>query len=392
MSRVAFMSKAYSIRNFKPTPQLGCFDAVYTPHLGTLEIQVRFTVDFKNASQQWTADLKEAFEENCTSRVSEYWNDRFLISCTKSDFSDLIVKPTFVLRKVGADESAHYAVKAMGTLGARNTAVRPDGTASFGMQATDRYANEVMQMKAIQDALKRSFVVPMGKHGTGGQISFPVMSMLQGFAQNAKYVFTETQPQLTLTAMGTSSTSEAQRVKTVLNQFGMMGFNIVTKSEKRFGGGNCTQVKVSWDEAQFDAAFPTPGGCKPLLSQATIAHEFGHMMGLPDEYNMLCTQSTSMLRDVGLIRTDDEEAAHLENTNVGRNDSQSDNVKANQKLFHKDCLAAGLVPPPFGRPNMNIMSGGSHFQEFHCIPAWKALCEMTKADVKPSEWRIDLKK
>jgi hypothetical protein len=387
MTFETFLMQNFSKSKYKATPQLGCFDATYTPSNGNLNISIRFKLGWTNSYGTgiiWNETTKAKFTKDFIARVPEYWNDKFLIHCLKWPKVP-VVKPTFELV---LDDDAHFSINAAGSLGTKNTAVRPDGTAMFGSQAGDRWANADSQMANIKGALGKPFEVALGTAVGGGQISFSTMSVLKSFAQNVAYTFTgPTTPKITLKAMGTGSSSEAKRVKSILVQLGVKN-PIKTKSENTFGGGVCKSVEVKFDAAQFERMFPKTAKSKPMLSQATVVHEFGHMMGLPDEYNILCSQSTDILTDYELVRDTQEAGIHLKNTNIGRADASTKNVQDNQVYFHELCRKAGLPNPPFGRPNMNIMSGGSNFEEFHCVTVWKCLCDMTEGEVAPKEWEI----
>lgn len=93
-----------------------------------------------------------------------------------------------------------------------------------------------------------------------------------------------------------------------------------------------------------------------------IAHEYGHMIGLPDEY---------------------------ENPVYNERGSAADNAK----VVHKDgtLKLAGLARigyADFGKYTDSIMSRGSVVHPHHFITVWEALTLLTKGYMTPDEWVI----
>jgi hypothetical protein len=399
MTKDEFFARTFTLRKHKPATNLGYFDATYTPDRLTLKIDIRFEIIFTNATVVWTAETKDTFKAAFAALIPEYWNNKFVIRCIKPGWTDVSAVPEFTLREAG---DRHFSIKAVGTTGARNTAVRPFGTghdqrpgtidhatAIFGSQATERFANAAMQTQSIKEALRAPFVVPVGDHSTGGQISFSAMSHLQSFANNVAYAFARSadKPKIQLTAVGARSSSAADRIRMVLRTFGVEN-PIDTSRDSIFGAAQASGVRVQWASvAEYNRLFPTAEGAVPLFSQATIVHEYGHMLGLPDEYNVLCSESVSPLVAYCMVRSEGEGTELLE-YNINRGAASSAAVTENQKVFVELCGKAGLVPPPFGRANMNVMSGGSRFELHHCITAWDCLCKMTTGVISPSEWQI----
>jgi hypothetical protein len=396
MDKDTFLTQTFTAPKHQPPTNLGYFDATYTPATGRLCINIRFELLFVNAADvQWNADLQNTFKTEFTNRIPEYWNNKFVIRCTKPGWTDIVARPDFTLQE-GADR--HFSIKAAGTIGTRNTAVRPYGTghdrrpdtidhatAIFGAQAADRWANAAFQLGRIKDHLRMPFTVPVGTATGGGQFSFFAMSLLQSYANNVTHAFKKRpKPKIRLTTVGEASTKPADRVKAILQGFGVKNH---MKTKKGAGGGPATGVEVRWDDEQeFNNAFPQDTQSVPLFSQATVVHEYGHMLGLPDEYNVLCSESENPLVTYCLLRGG-EMATHLAN-NPPSEAADTAAIKETQKVFMELCTIAGLVPPPFGRANMNIMSGGSRYEPHHCLTVWNCLCGLTDGIIGADEWEI----
>ncbi|MGC2660875.1 MAG: hypothetical protein WA324_23210 [Bryobacteraceae bacterium] len=99
-----------------------------------------------------------------------------------------------------------------------------------------------------------------------------------------------------------------------------------------------------------------------VIHYNVMAHEFGHMIGLPDEY---------------------------ENPQRSPTATQAQNAKA----IHKEGTLAlaqkcRIAYSPFGPFTESIMSRGSNVLKCHFVTVWQALTIMTKDFVEEEEWEI----
>ena len=127
-----------------------------------------------------------------------------------------------------------------------------------------------------------------------------------------------------------------------------------------------------------------------ILSTPTAAHEFGHMVGLIDEYyGAASSESVKAMISAGFLPPDTR-GDHLK-----LNASKDASEKANQKATEKVLKRTGLESPDFAidaprsRPKTtSLMTGGFEVTPVHLITAWEALVAMTGAYVNEKYWRI----
>jgi hypothetical protein len=109
-------------------------------------------------------------------------------------------------------------------------------------------------------------------------------------------------------------------------------------------------VEISVDRA-YEAGFT---GGTSQFQYNVAAHEFGHMIGLPDEYEGPTTgpKFTVMNNYLGLV--------------------------------HR----AALLPPAFPSHTSSMMSDGMTLMNWHYVTAWEALGALTRDFLNENEWAI----
>src|SRR5262245_21109451 len=92
------------------------------------------------------------------------------------------------------------------------------------------------------------------------------------------------------------------------------------------------------------------------------AHEFGHMLGLPDEY---------------------------ENPTGGTNAKPEDLAKEQVKVrFLQMTGWAQSGAPDFPSHTMSMMSDGPVLMSWHFVTIWEALVRLTWDHIRPEDWTI----
>lgn len=110
-------------------------------------------------------------------------------------------------------------------------------------------------------------------------------------------------------------------------------------------------------------------------------HEFGHMLGLTDDYHNLHANSRQTYQQFGFSLQD---MYTLRATMSVNSFTAEDLFIFSQRRYLELCRAAKVRPPLLGRPNLSLMSNGNHVMAPHMVTLWEALCLLTNHQ----RWRI----
>ncbi len=176
-------------------------------------------------------------------------------------------------------------------------------------------------------------------------------------------------------------------------------------------GGNAgkrTKVKNYLEAAGIDNRFVLQAGGRQLRlkfqddyqvtaqddvgSQMTAAHEFGHMLGLPDDYVGLNSEVSPRLENYTF--TDPESGVDI-NMDKEMNDAFSTGGESKDYQVEKQnamldiCANAGVpVPTTFGLNHNTLMGNGDEFLPHHFVTVWDAVGQATADYTEPGWWKI----
>jgi hypothetical protein len=387
-----------------PPGGLGCFSASYNPRSSEMKITVKVCSRFVSPDgQPVPATVSSNFNKAFEDKIPEYWNNRFRFVCTKNGFVGAVAKPVFeVVQSSLAD--AHYDLKIV-NLERGNICVRqgedPAVTASRDPK-WDPYRNKLsaqFQLVAIQadtltkarnllTAIEKPVEVAVDTTPGHTLLSFAAMERLRAHAADVPHVILgKKKPKLTITGPSASGSDVAKQIGAALVKFGFAG-----ELKYKSGGkpGIATIVLDPKQAANARAEIEGNVAQFPQYSQYAVVHEFGHMLGLPDEYMCCGTNTVAILAQHGLAAKSAIEQSALENNTTTKQQDFSAGIAKTQEEFVKLCSMFSVPVPPFGRANQSLMSAGHTFLPAHAVTVAHALWRMTQNYFTPKDWRIEL--
>jgi hypothetical protein len=404
-----FKTRAFSSsRAHVPPGGLGCFFAKYDPLTGIMKVTVKVAARFVDPMGQAIPEAtKQAFLKGFKDNVPQTWNNKFRFTLTKKGFEGVTVKPEFEVEEVPIAE-AHYDLKIVnnkqGTICVRTgedpslaqlkdrkwDPYRGKLSAQFHLGAWD--AAELTQANNILPAMAKEVeiaVVEPQKTKVGAGYSMVAMERLRTFARDTSVVFENsgTKPKVKITGPGADGTETAKGVGGILTTFGLKA---KYSYEKR---GRAGFAKIELDAAQLNTVKTGVLGnvnAFPQFAQQAVVHEYGHMLGLPDEYMCISMGTVAIVAQRGLASDTQEEQDALTGNTTTKQQDMTPGIERSQVEFVKLCQEFGVVAPPFGRSNPSIMSSGLKIQHCHAVTVAHALWRMTRNYCERSDWRIDL--
>lgn len=392
-----------SSRAHVPPGGLGCFSASFRPKTGEMKVVVK--VCSRYVSPDGTpvpVSVSSNFDRAFEAKIPEYWNGRFRFVCTKKGFEGVVATPTFEVAQSSLAD-AHFDLKIV-NLARGNICVRigedPAVKASQDPK-WDPYRNKLsaqFQLVAIQadtltkarnllTAIEAPVVVAVDPTPGRTLLSFAAMERLRTHAADVPHVvLPPKKPKLTITGPGADGASVAKQIDAVLRRFGFAG------EIKHARGGPAGVATIALDRKQVaDARAQIEGNIAqfPQFAQYAVVHEFGHMLGLPDEYMCCGTNTVAIMASHGLAAKSGVEQAALEGNTTTKQQDFSAGIAKTQEEFVKLCALFGVPVPPFGRANQSLMSAGHTFLPAHAVTVAHALWRMTRNYFAPGDWRIE---
>lgn len=273
----------------------GKWDASYDPTAKLLTVSVPMRVEFPDDPHlpTETKEQKAARDQHHKQYVTDFisqvqsrWSGKFQIKNVREPASVWsVISPVSVAigpKLVGATDKAYFIV---------NANVKSKGTASVGRTAADanqRKANlfedtTTMKTSAFMAGIRTDemarlrTVAPHVFASVSGGVQKASQPTVEFLAQYLKALH---RPEFKITVTGqdkSSATVATNRAKVVQSALGALGPHTTTAAgrvDKALAAGD--EHKVAFDPAYKDPNF--------TVDYDVSAHEFGHMLGLPDEY------------------------------------------------------------------------------------------------------------
>ena len=368
-------------KDIVPSTGRGRFDCLYFPVAGMMTITVNvypvFEVD-EREKLRWSSQDKALFKETARIAVRRVWNGRHRLVGTGENFGTTVV-PHFQVAFVDTLEEASVRLKVPKFRSAYGPGGLPYCNSYVGLAQLNTgdpmamsdgmvhsFAGHVIDIATIQgtsivsDERRRlqDIVVALGLEAMAfgadsADLTAEHKVALANFASRAK-AGTPSRPMVPILIQARAGTGEAgpvalatQRAEAVRRQLALFNLPnpVVALPMDPLGGAGVVSLVP---DASFDDGFDGS------VWYHIFAHEFGHMIGLPDEYDNTPPPDSSVKKDIAI----------------------------NRYIAMTQALGCGC--PKFGAKTTSVMCYGEDVMRYHMATALEALMRMSGSD----EWRI----
>ncbi len=382
-----FLASSFEQSFFVPSTARGKFDCSYRPTTGRLYITVKLSATFGGSFFEWFSGAEQAsLKSDLSDGVPVYWDGKCTLRCTRHGWTDIAVQPVFAVTFGSSGSHFKLIISREDELAKSN----PHGRECRGFVSMNQ-----VQGSDVQDRVElRDFQTREFNHTVGGLLTagndrsfledaltacgatverrgadrivtaiFPfanvstdtaaIAAHLREFVRRVNLQLTGSHP-VPVVVKGFIRVPEApdlarQRadaVRTILTTAAIK--NPVTVDPVSYSGNPSVEITI---DRTYENAFATGGN---QFQYNVAAHEFGHMIGLPDEYENPTTGPKFVVKTNYLAL-------------VGR---------------------AGLLPPVFPSHTSSMMSDGMTMMGWHYVTAWEALAALTRDFLNENEWAI----
>ena len=374
-----FAGKTFSKPVHEP-PIGGRFGISYQPGAGLLTVTVRVLFDWQDFPEElaakhekrhckWTADEQARWSSEFCARIADRWSGKHTIRCIKDGWEEFSVAPAVVVQSV-SEAPAHYTVRVHKDLGGKRVQAGLDRQTKEGDFSESNIEPEE-QVDPTEAGAKRGQVLERERTrlaaalaalaGAGGNpISFapgdnnvPVAARpkLWDFGR-ALAAALPGAPRFPVQVLGECDQREPGRADLARSRAELVG-TIVNGTSAGYPVRVSSRPEGEARRATVSIGDPEEGWSNPY---SVAEHEFGHMLGNPDEY-------------------DDPLHPHDE---------------AKRKAWKAMVESAGVSVPMGGEETSTSsqMSKGTDVLPAHYATIWDALGELTAAYVTREEWTL----
>ncbi|MFK7913302.1 MAG: hypothetical protein AB8B93_05265 [Pseudomonadales bacterium] len=332
----------------------------------------------------------DKFQRQFQTLIPEHWEDKYQFRR-----GDRVVKPRFVQKFVPEGEKlrAHFVINLKSNDGPSAVVAR-DPYFKFAKGVTGDALNDVSRSanlyvgstsvpntaKAQADSLKT--ILPMYVDFSGTQLSTHTRQQINNLGKRLAAL--NPKPQLHITGYGTHSNANQDTIAQLLRSAGLPG--VKNRSSKKAllprNWGRASTSKMSGGTEYVKISASAEVNTSSMLANsalysypATVVHEFGHMLGLQDEYSCMGAKASAAMVAINIIHA--SEQAKYENLTEGGGKVTSPRIDDGQAAFIRLCGEANVAAPHFGLQTDSIMSSGNQFKAAHFVFPWDALCQIT---------------
>jgi len=418
----------YKVENFTSSTSLGMFDAEYDPISEELKITVKLAFEFRDLNLQgqsvvtapkkpldpsflkntWDTTAKAPWLQNFKDQIDAVWNGKFNMKCVRPGWEDITAKPIFEVKevpmgqqhfKVNVDKAAlmdDNGTEKMKTEGGSSFAdikTRVAQLREFDLvdkisdPAVHHYLHEGEKTGNIKPAYeldRRRLETTLAKFG-----KLPCQPNSQSLQDDMD--FTRLSDALKLLGVpsdlshlhaieitGSVATGEspdlaarrASYLKLVLTHAGILNTITTNTNADNFAG---VSVKAGPVDPTVLTNYVTN------WSRISAAHEYGHMIGLADEYNPAASiETVKKLISDGMLPPETP-TDHLSSQGKGKEGAQGAKQAAYMKMLEElNMYSPGDFAPDKLTPmSTSLMTGGYKLKAQHFIPIWEVLGQIT---------------
>lgn len=426
--REQFNKAKFKLKDWIPSTGGGKFDAEYKPSKGQLKITVKVHFDFQDSAAYastatdpedtvWKKSQKKAWYDKFVAAVMTKWGNIPTISCDKPGFEDVAVKPLIDIQQVSKPSKAHYALdvtkaftkKTGGMRAGGMSGLTRDGGGAFQEFDTEDKINDPEVSQHLAQTEQRVNILPayerdrermitelatldpiVFKDGNGelaDGMDAKVVALIGVLTKLKKYsALSGLHPIKIQIALGARESASL-----VGTRFGVLKEAIENAGIEH--PLTSQQIPGVVARSATIVAGPDTDDTKDKYLEKwdryTAAHEFGHMIGLLDEYCPAVSPEL-LIKMVDEGQISDEEAV-VTNTNEARKGQDEASQTAYASLLDK----TGLEAQSWSRANKDtqekstsLMSGGFEVLKQHYVTIWEALTELTKDHVEETHWKL----
>ena len=374
---------------YRPLSGVGRFNAKLDGNV--LRIKHRLSLVSTMQNQPTAAELA-LFQTDFQNLVTAHWEQKFMFQR-----AGVNVKPKFVLKFLDVSEQAqaHFVVNlSQGGGGSENIGrdahFKHTGAGDAAPRTASLFTGSTQQpQSAALIAADLPKVFPYYVDFFNGAMSTQTKSQVESLMRQVSALNAATK--MYVTGYGPRAAQDQQTVTALLRQLGLT--NVHNRTSKKVfipsTWGTASASKMSGRTEYVKISLKEDLDTQSLLAQtnlysypATVVHEYGHMLGLQDEYHCLSAQAAQKLIKMNLINAAEQQK--FENFHYAGATQPSDRVANGQKEFVKYCQRAGVEYPSFGRHSTSIMSAGNQFIPAHFVWVWHALTTITTQN----DWSI----
>jgi hypothetical protein len=431
-SKKTFQNKQFKRDLFVPSTGIGRFGLRYDAKSGDLEVIVRLRFEFTDvdaawaskasaADAGWTDAKKQQWVTDYKSQIASVWGNISEIRCTKPGWDDVVARPRIVIEETKSKSKSHYNVKVdkgftnidtgkwrtSGGSTSVGSADDPKAAAFQEQDVKDKINDPVMKNHLagterttnVNPAYKRDrerLVDRLGKippiqfqAGTDNLVSpdqiADAADKLKDLRKDSALAGNHPIYARINVVPGESRGLETRRVDKIRTELTARG---VTQEVRPVPVPGPTGLAA---ECKLDGGAESDEVKDAYFAQwkrVTVAHEFGHMLGLLDEYcPAVSPELLQMMVDEGKLMPGF--------TMTPEAKARAPQDESKQTAYAKLLKTQGMETPTWARPtssgqekSTSLMSGGFEILKQHYVTISEGLAKLTKGYVKADEWKI----